>query len=177
MASFRCPAAVRHADHFRAQKPHAEDVQPLPPHVFLAHIDDAFQAEQRADGGSGDAVLSRAGFGDDALLAHAPRQKRLAQAVVDLVRAGVQQVLTLDVNLGAAMYFAEAFRKVQRCRAAGVVGQQILQLRLKGRVPTGFQISLLEFFERRHQNFGDKASAVRTKMAAGIWQLQECLNC
>ncbi len=47
-----------------------------------------------------------AGFGDDALLAHAPREQRLAERVVDLVRAGVEQVFALEVDLGAAEDFA-----------------------------------------------------------------------
>ena len=39
--------------------------------VGRAHVDDAVQAEQGADGGGGDAVLAGPGLGDDALLAHA----------------------------------------------------------------------------------------------------------
>ena len=58
--------------------------------------------EQRADGGRGDAVLARAGLGDDALLAHALGKQALAERVVDLVRAGVQQVFALEVDFGAA---------------------------------------------------------------------------
>ena len=114
-------AAVGDADHFRAQQAHAEDVEALAAHVLFAHVDDAFEAEQRAHGRRGDAVLSRAGFGDDALLAHAPGEQRLPQAVVDLVRAGVQQVFALEINLRAAQRFAQALREVQRRGAAGVV--------------------------------------------------------
>ena len=57
-----------------SQQAHAEDVQRLPPHVFLAHVDLALQVEQSAHGGGGDAVLSGPGFGDDPLLAHPFRQ-------------------------------------------------------------------------------------------------------
>jgi hypothetical protein len=56
-------------------------------------------------GGRGDAVLARAGLGDDAGLAHALGQQDLAEAVVDLVRAGVVQVLALEVD----------FRPAQKC--------------------------------------------------------------
>ena len=104
---FQRAAAVGHGDHVRAQQPHAEDVEALPAHVFFAHVDRAVEAEQRADGGGRDAVLPRAGFGDDALLAHAPREQRLAETVIDLVRAGVQQVFALDVDLRAAESLAE----------------------------------------------------------------------
>jgi hypothetical protein len=47
-------------------------------------------------------MLAGTGFRDDAGLAHAPRQQRLADGVVDLVRAGVVQVLALEQDLRAA---------------------------------------------------------------------------
>ena len=63
---FERAAAVGHAHDLRAQQAHAEDVEALAAHVLLAHVDDALEAEQRADRGGGDAVLAGAGFGDDA---------------------------------------------------------------------------------------------------------------
>jgi hypothetical protein len=47
-------------------------------------------------------VLARAGLGDDPGLAHALGQQDLAHAVVDLVRAGVVQLLALEIDLRAA---------------------------------------------------------------------------
>jgi len=44
-------------------------------------------------------MLARAGLGDDARLAHPFREKDLPHRVVDLVRAGVEQVFTLEINL------------------------------------------------------------------------------
>ena len=90
------------AAHLGAQQPHAEDVQFLAAHVFGAHVDDALEAEQRADRSGGDAVLAGAGFGDHALLAHALDEQALAEAVVDLVRAGVEQVFALEIDFCAA---------------------------------------------------------------------------
>ena len=72
-----------------SQQAHAEDVEFLAAHVFGAHVDDAFESEQGADGGGGDSVLAGSGFRDDAALAHALDQQPLAKTVVDLVRAGV----------------------------------------------------------------------------------------
>jgi len=43
-------------------------------------------------------VLPGAGLGDDARLPHAPGEQRLAERVVDLVRAGMGQVLALEVD-------------------------------------------------------------------------------
>ena len=89
-----------------AEQLHAEDVLRLALDVLGAHVDDALHAEARGDGRRGDAVLAGAGLGDHARLAHAPREQRLADAVVDLVRAGVVQVLALQVDLRAAELLA-----------------------------------------------------------------------
>ena len=65
----------------------------------------------RGRGGGRHAVLARARLGDDALLAHAPGEKDLADGVVDLVRAGVGQVLALEPDAQAEL-LAEASAKV-----------------------------------------------------------------
>ena len=54
--------------------------------------------EQGAGRGGGHAVLAGAGLGDDARLAEAPGQERLAERVVDLVGARVGEVLALEVQ-------------------------------------------------------------------------------
>ena len=87
---------------FGAEHLHAEHVRLLPLDVDRAHVDDALQAESRAGGRGGDAVLAGARLGDDARLAHAPRQQDLAEHVVDLVRAGVVELVALEIDLGAA---------------------------------------------------------------------------
>ena len=82
--------------HLGAEQAHAEHVQRLPDDVFRAHVDDALETEQRTGGGRGHAVLSRAGLGDDARLAHADGEQRLTERVVDLVRAGVREIFALQ---------------------------------------------------------------------------------
>ncbi len=72
------------------------DVEGLTAGVDLAHVDAALEAEHGAHGGGGHAVLAGAGLGDHAGLAHALDEQGLAERVVDLVRAGVVQVLTLE---------------------------------------------------------------------------------
>ena len=79
---------------------------------------------RRADGGCGYAVLSGAGFGDDAFFAHAAGQEPLAETVVDLVGAGVQQILTFEVNFGAAKLVGQAGCQIERRWTSGVVFQQ-----------------------------------------------------
>ena len=168
MASLRVRAAVGDALHFGAEHAHAEDIQALAPHVLFAHVDHALEAEQRAHRGGGHAVLSGAGFGDDAPLAHAAGEQRLSQAVIDLVRAGVEQVFALEPDARAAQGLAQVFGEVERRGAAGVVVQQIGEFGLEGRVLARREIGGFEFFNRRHQDFGDVAPAVGSEVSAGI---------
>ena len=128
---FQRARSRRHAAHFGAQQPHAEHIQLLPPHVFGAHVDDALETQQRADGRSRHAMLSRAGLGDHAMLAHALDQQPLPQAVVDLVRAGVQQVFALQINLRPTQLLGKPPRKKQRRRTPRKSPQQLIQPRLK----------------------------------------------
>ena len=95
--------AVRHGHDRGAQQLHAADVGRLLLDVDLAHVDLALEAEVGGGRGQRDAVLAGAGLGDDLLLAHVLGQQALAHAVVELVRAGVVQVLALQVDLRAAV--------------------------------------------------------------------------
>jgi hypothetical protein len=56
-------------------------------------------------------MLARAGLRDDPRLAHADREQDLADAVVDLVRAGVVQLVALEPDLRAAQIFGQALGK------------------------------------------------------------------
>jgi hypothetical protein len=78
------PRSARDSDNLRAQHPHPEHVQALPPHVLLTHVDDALEAELGADGSSRDTVLSGSSLGDDALLADTTGKEDLSDGVVDL---------------------------------------------------------------------------------------------
>ena len=129
MASLMASLSVRvpdsDADYLCLQQAHAEDVQGLAANVLLAHVDDAFQAEHGADGGGGDTVLPRAGLGDDALLAHVLSQEGLAKGVVDLVGAGVGQVLALQVDPRTAEVTGQVLGVVQGSGTTGVCVQQV----------------------------------------------------
>jgi hypothetical protein len=74
-------------------------------------------------------VLAGAGLGDDAGLAHALGEQRLADGVVHLVRAGVVEVLALEEDLRAAQLAAPALGVVQRRGPADVVAQVVRQFR------------------------------------------------
>ena len=152
----------------RAQKAHAKDVQLLAAHVLFAHIDDALESKKRADCGGRNAVLTRSGFGDDPLLTHPASEQPLPQAVIDFVRARVEQILPLQINSRATQRFAQPPGMIERRGTPRVILQQIGQFGLKRRIAAGRVISALQFLERRHQRFGNEASAVRTKVSRRI---------
>ena len=110
-----------HRDHLGAQHLHADDVGLLPLDVDRAHIDHAFKPEPRAQGRGGDAMLAGAGLGDDALLAHAPRHHDLAEHVVDLVRAGVVELLALEIDFRAAEMLGQPLGEIERRRPADII--------------------------------------------------------
>ena len=122
------PRAELDRAHLGAEQPHPLDVRRLPAHVLGAHVDDAVEAEARADGRGRDAVLPRARLRDDPPLAEPAREQRLAERVVELVRAGVEQVLALQPE---PLPGREALGPRERRRAAGVRGRELVELARK----------------------------------------------
>ena len=68
----------------------------------------------------------------------------------------------------APSQFGEAAREVERRGAAGVGGEQLVELGVEGRVFARFVVSDLKFFERRHQNFGSVTPAVSAEVPACV---------
>ncbi len=90
---------------------------------------------------------------------------RLAERVVDLVRAGVQEVLALQVD---AFVGREPLRARQRRGAAGVRGEQLVQLRAERRVVAQRLPRARQLVERRNQRLRDVAAAVVAERDAVI---------
>jgi hypothetical protein len=157
-----------HLDDVAAHELHAEDVQALAADVLRAHVDVAVEAEQGGDGGGRDAVLARAGLGDDAPLAHALGQQCLADRVVDLVRAGVVEVLALAVNLGAAELVGEAAGVVEAGGAADELVQVVVELGVERRVALGTVVLGGELLDGGDEGLGDVDAAVRPEVAGGV---------
>src|SRR5918996_716818 len=153
-----------HGPHLRAEEAHALHVRLLALHVLGAHVDDALEPEARADRGGGDAVLARAGLCDDALLAEAAGDQRLADGVVDLVRARVAEVLALEVD---APPVADALGAVGRGGAADVGGLEARELVVEGRVVLDRRPAALQLVECGHERLGDVLSAVGAERAGG----------
>ena len=148
------------------QQLHAEDVGLLPLDVGFTHVDRAGQIEQRADGRGGDAVLAGPGFRDDAALAHPPGQQDLADAIVDLVGAGMVQLVPLEVDLGAAELRGQPLRVIQRAGTADVMRQVVAQFRRERGIDPGGVVRLLDLKDQRHQRLGDETSAIDAEVAA-----------
>ena len=156
---FQRPAAGVHAADLRTEQPHAEHVQRLPIHVLGAHVDMTLEAEQCAGRGRRDAMLSGAGFGDDAPLAHAGGQQRLAERVVDLVRACVREVFAFEKDSRAAGRLAEPLRLVQRGGAADIVLQQSIELDRESGIVTHGKVCALELFDRLNERLRNVSAA------------------
>ncbi len=109
-----------------AKQLHAENVRGLARDVGSAHVDDTRQAEARCDRCRRNAVLSGTGFCDDAGLAHALGKQDLAKAIVDLVRTRVVQLFTFEVNLRTAEFRRQTLCEIERARAAGIMGAEML---------------------------------------------------
>ena len=147
-----------HADDLRAHQTHAVHVRRLALHVGLAHVDHAVQAEQRASERGGGAVLPGAGLRDDTGLAHLLGKERLADHLVGLVRAAVDEVLALEEDARIALE-RQVAAFGQRGGPAEVVAEQAAVFGHECVVVERVDEGLLELVERRDERFGDELSA------------------
>ena len=164
------PAPRLHLADLGPQQPHPEHVERLAHDVVGAHVDHAREPHHGAYRGRGDAMLSSACLGYDALLAHAFGQQRLAQSIVDLVGAGMGQVLPLQVYLGPAGLPCEIGGVVKCCGPPGVGGIQSLQLTLEPRVPLEATVGAFQLFQSGHQGLGHEPATERPEMASLVGQ-------
>ena len=109
-----------------------------------------------------------AGFGDHALLAKTRCEQRLADAVVDLVRAGVVAVLALQVDLRAAQHLAPAPRVIDRRRSADEVLELVLELGDERGIMLVACVFLAQLVERADQCLGDEHAAIGTEVAGRV---------
>ena len=158
------PRAGADRDHLGAQHAHPHDVGALAADVLLAHVDMALEAEPGAHRGRGDAVLAGAGLGDDPALAQPPGQQRLADRVVDLVGAGVVQILALQPDPHARRQLHHALGQVERRRPADEVAAEALDVGQVGgiglrRLPAGDQLVQGAHHRLRHEPAAELAEA------------------
>ena len=101
-------------------------------------------------------------------LAHVPGEQRLAEHVVDLVRAGVVEVLALEQHPRAAGVLGEAARLGHRAGPPGVRREQAGQLGLERVVVAGLLVRRRELVERGDQRLGDEPAAVGAEVPGRV---------
>ncbi len=149
--------------HLGPQQLHAEHVGLLALDIDLAHVDGTGQAEEGGNGRGRNAMLAGARLGDDAALLHAPGHQDLAHAIVDLVRAGVVQLVALQIDLRPAQMLGQAPGEIERARPADIMLEVIVELLLEFRIGLAGVIGLFDLQDQRHQGFGDETPAEEAK--------------
>lgn len=151
-----------------AEEAHACDVEGLAFHVDFAHVDGAIEAELGGDGGGGYAVLAGAGFRDHAAFAHAAGEEGLAQGIIDLMGAGVEQVLAFQVDTGTLEFAREALGEIKGRWSARVVPHKVGQFLLERRVDFGAGIFGREITQGGHERLRDEHAPVRAEVSPGV---------
>ena len=161
----------RHRPDLGAEYPHPVDVRLLAPHVLRAHVHHALHAQHRAHRRRGHAVHPRARLRHDAPLAHALCKQRLAERIVDLVRARMCHVLALEVDLRPPGVLGQAHRVVQRRRAARERLEQRGELGLEGPVVARGHVRRGQLLQGRHQRLRDEPAPEVAEAALSVGQL------
>src|SRR3954468_9927672 len=113
-------------------------------------------------------MLTRAGLRDHARLAHPLREQRLAQDVVDFVRAGVRKVLALEEKPRSPGVLTEVTRLGHGRRASGVGREETVELGTELRVVARARPGRGELVERGDECLGDEATAVRPEVTGVV---------
>ena len=100
----QCAGAAGDRYHFSPAKFHLVDVYALTFGIHCAHENLRLHPEQRPNHRRCQAVLAGTGLRDELRFAHVLRQQSLAQGVIDLMSAAMQQVLALDIDLKADVF-------------------------------------------------------------------------
>ncbi len=117
----------------------------------------------RTHGCGGHTVLAGTRLRDDTRFAHPPRQQYLPYRVVDLVRAGVAEILALEVDAGSAGHLSQA-RQVGEWRwPTDVLPKQRVELLPERWIGGHFCISRRKVIEDGNENLRYVGTTERTK--------------
>ncbi len=123
-------------------------------------------------------MLSGAGLGDDARLAHAPGEQDLPHHIVDLVGAGMVELVALEIDFGAAEMLRQPLGEIERARPPDIMFEEMVELLPGRRIVLRRLIGRLELEDQRHQCLGDETPAVDAEKPAlvgsgpvGIWNV------
>ena len=161
-------------DDLGAEQAHAGDVERLTLGVDLAHVDRALEAEEGCRRGGRHPVLARAGLGDHARLAEALGEQRLAEDVVDLVGAGVVEVLALEEDARAPGVLREPRHLGQDRGPAGVRAQQVRELVPERRVGDRGLVDRGELVDRGDERLRHVPAAEFAEERSGCLAQRHC---
>jgi hypothetical protein len=88
----------RQTPYLSSQKTHAEYIQGLPLHVLCTHVHNALQAKASAHRSCRHTVLACPSLSNDTFLSNPLGQQSWGNGIVDLVSAGVIEILPLEIN-------------------------------------------------------------------------------
>ena len=165
--------AALHRPHLGSHELHAAHIRRLPPHILRAHVNHAVEAKPGTGRGGGNAMLAGAGFGDDPPLPHAHGEEPLTERVVDLVGAGVAEILTLEIDLRAAGIFGEPLGKEEGRWPPHEGGEEVVEFGGEGGIGPRLVIGRLQLIERRGERFGHIAAAKGAKPAEAVGHLRK----
>ena len=143
---------------------HSYDIGVLFDHIHFTHIDIALQADQCCCCSERHTMLACACFSDEFLFAHFFGEQCFAEAVIDLVCAGMVEVFTLHIDL-CAIFFGEVLGMKDRSRASDIVLIEIGQLSQKLRIGTYSIIRSSDFVHNRLQFRRNETSPILTEVA------------
>ena len=116
-------------DDIGAKQLHAGHIRSLFGDVDLSHVDVALEPEISCSGRQGDSVLPCPGLRDQLLFAHIFSQETFTHAVVELVGAGVVEVLAFEIDLGPAQKVGQVLAVIDRCGTALEIPADAAELR------------------------------------------------
>ena len=169
IASLSVARAGVHANHLGAEQLHPVNVERLPAHVSSVPM---YTRHRRPRSAAAVATATPCCPAPVSAMTRALPIRRASRAlgerVVDLVRAGVAEILAFEVDRGAAEVPGETGRVRDRRRPAAVVFQQIGQLAPEGAVAAGVLPGLRKFLQRRHQRLRHEPPAVRPEVTPTV---------
>ena len=155
--------AAGHRHHLCPQQLHSVHIQRLPPGILLPHEYHTLHVHQGSSCSSCHTMLSGTGLGDEPGLSHLLCQQSLPQHIVDLVGAGMVQILPLQINLCATQSVGQLLCIVQPGGTVCILIQQLRQFPVECGVILVMQICLLQFYDSVHQGLRDVLSAVNAE--------------
>ena len=93
----------------------------------------------------------------------------MPESVVDLMRARVVELISFEVDLGAAERLGETLGKVQRTGSARVVGGIVVKVPLEFGRLSRLGVRRFKVQNQRHQGFSNETASEQAEVALLVW--------